>query len=80
MNLAFPVSTSSSTVDSPIASKRPGILKTPCCCWEGEDVNGVHTLLSGVVQVCHELLVGEEEEKVKKQGRQEDKEVERRSR
>ena len=32
-------------------------------CGEGEDVVGVHTLLSGVVQVCHELLVGEEEEK-----------------
>ena len=37
----------------------------------------MHTLLSGVVQVCHELLVGEEEEKVKEQGRQEEKEVER---
>ena len=28
-------------------------------CGEGKDVVGVHTLLSGVVQVCHELLVGE---------------------
>ena len=46
-------------------------------CGEGEDVSSVHTLLSGVVQVCHELLVGEEEEKVKEQGRQEDREVER---
>ena len=40
-------------------------------CGEGEDVVGVHTLLSGVVQVCHELLVGEEEEKEEEQGRQE---------
>ena len=30
MNLAFSVSTSSSTVNSPIASKSPGILKAPC--------------------------------------------------
>ena len=44
-------------------------------CGEGEDVVGVHTLLSGVVQVCHELLVGEEEEKEK--GRQEEREVKR---
>ena len=44
-------------------------------CGEGEDVVGVHTLCSGVVQVCHELLVGEEEEKEKEQGRQEEKEV-----
>ena len=44
-------------------------------CVEGEDVVGVHTLLSGVVQVCHELLVGEEEEKEEEQGRQEEKEV-----
>ena len=44
-------------------------------CGEGEDVVGVHTLLSGVVQVCHELLVGEEEEKEEVQGRQEEKEV-----
>ena len=44
-------------------------------CGEGEDVVGVHTLLSGVVQVCHELLVGEEEEKEEEQGRQEEKEV-----
>ena len=42
---------------------------------EGEDVVGVHTLLCGVVQVCHELLVGEKEEK--EQGRQEEREVER---
>ena len=42
---------------------------------EGEDVVGVHTLLSGVGQVCHELLVGEEEEKEKEQGRQEEREV-----
>ena len=28
-------------------------------CGEGEDVSSVHTLLRGVVQVCHELLVGE---------------------
>ena len=46
-------------------------------CREGEDVSSVHTLLSGVVQVCHELLVGEEEEKEEEQGRQEEKEVER---
>ena len=46
-------------------------------CGEGEDVSSVHTLLSGVVQVCHELLVGEEEEKEEEQGRQEEKEVER---
>ena len=45
-------------------------------CGEGEDVSSVHTLLSGVVQVCHELLVGEEEEKEEEQGRQEDREVE----
>ena len=45
------------------------------CCGEGEDVVGVHTLLSRVVQVCHELLVGEEEEKEEEQGRQEEKEV-----
>ena len=44
-------------------------------CGDGEDVSGVHTLLSGVVQVCHELLVGEEEEKVKEQGRQEEREA-----
>ena len=44
---------------------------------EGEDVVGVHALLSGVVQVCHELLVGEEEEKEKEQGRQEEREVDR---
>ena len=42
-------------------------------CGEGEDGSSVHTLLSGVVQVCHELLVGEEKEK--EQGRQEEKEV-----
>ena len=46
-------------------------------CGEGEDVVGVHTLLSGVVQVCHGLLVGEEEEKIKEQGRQEEREVKR---
>ena len=44
---------------------------------EGENVVGVHTLLSGVVQVCHELLVGEEEEKEEAHGRQEEREVER---
>ena len=44
-------------------------------CGEGEDVVGVHTLLGGVVQVCHELLVGEEEEKEDEQGRQEEKEI-----
>ena len=44
-------------------------------CGEGEDVVGVHTLLSGVVQVCHELLVGEEEEEEEEQGRQEEREV-----
>ena len=38
-------------------------------CGEGEDVISV--------QVCHELLVGEEEEKEEEQGRQEEKEVER---
>ena len=37
------------------------------------DMCGVYTLLSGVVKVCHELLVGEEEEKEK--GRQEEREV-----
>ena len=46
-------------------------------CGEGEDVSSVHALLGGVVQVCHELLVGEEEEKEEEQGRQEEKEVER---
>ena len=46
-------------------------------CGEGEDVVGVHTLLSGVVQACHELLVGEEEEKEEEQRRQEEKEVKR---
>ena len=40
-------------------------------CGEGEDVVGVHTLLSGVVQVCHELLVSKEKEKEEEQGRQE---------
>ena len=30
MNLAFSVSTGSSTVNSPIASKNPGLLKAPC--------------------------------------------------
>ena len=47
-------------------------------CREGEDVSSVHTLLSGVVQVCHELLVGEEEEKEEEEGRQEENEVESR--
>ena len=51
--------------------------KSSSCCGEGEDVSSVHTLLGGVVQVCHELLVGEEEEKEEEQGRQEEKEVER---
>ena len=46
-------------------------------CGEREDVVGVHTLLSGAVQVCHELLVREEEEKEKEQGRQEEREVKR---
>ena len=46
-------------------------------CGEGEDVSSVHTLLSGVVQVCHKLLVGEEEENEEEQGRQEEREVER---
>ena len=46
------------------------------CVGEREDVSSVHTLLSGVLQVCRELLFGEEEEKVKEQGRQEDREVE----
>ena len=46
-------------------------------CGEGEDVVGVQTLLSGVIQVCHELLVGEVEEKEEEQGRQEEREVER---
>ena len=32
-------------------------------CGEKEDVNNVHILLSGVVQVRHELLVGQEEER-----------------
>ena len=44
-------------------------------CGEGEDVSSVHTLLSGVVQVCHELLVGAEEEKEEEQGRQEERDV-----
>ena len=44
-------------------------------CGEGEDVSSVHTLLGGVVQVCHELLVDEEEEKEEEQGRQEEREV-----
>ena len=52
-------------------------LKTPFeFCGEREEVSGVHNLLDGVVQVCHEFLVGEEEENVKEQGRQEDREVE----
>ena len=46
-------------------------------CGEGDVLVGVHTLLSGVVQVCHELLVDEEEEKEEEQGRQEEREVER---
>ena len=33
------------------------LLSVPC--GEGEDGSSVHTLFSGVVQVCHELLVGE---------------------
>ena len=37
-------------------------------CGEGVDVDGVHTLLSGVVPVCHELIVCEEEEKEEEQG------------
>ena len=37
-------------------------------CGEGDDAVGVHTLLSGVVQVCHELHVGEEEERGKGTG------------
>ena len=49
-------------------------------CGEGEDVSSVHTLLSGVVQVCHELLVGEEDEKVNEQGRQGEGSKRRRSR
>ena len=44
-------------------------------CGEGEDVVGVHTLLGGVLQVCHEIHVDEEEEK----GRKEEQEVERES-
>ena len=52
-----------------------GIIGLVDNCGEGEDVVGVHTLLSGVVQVCHELLVGEEEEKEEEQGRQEEREV-----
>ena len=44
-------------------------------CGEGEDGSSAHTLLSGVVQVCHELLVGVKEEKEKEQERQEEKEV-----
>ena len=38
-------------------------------CGEGEDGNSVHTLLRGVVQVFHELLVDEEEEEEEEQGR-----------
>ena len=38
-------------------------------CGEGEDVVGVHTVLSGVVQVFHEHLVGEEGEKEEEKGR-----------
>ena len=45
-------------------------------CAEGEDVVGVYTLLSGVVQASHELL-GVEEEKVEERGRQVEKEVKR---
>ena len=44
-------------------------------CVEGELVSGVHTLLGGVVQVCHRLHVGEEEKK----GRKVEQEVERES-
>ena len=44
-------------------------------CGEEGLVGGVHTLLGGVVQVCHRLHVGEEEEK----GRKEEQEVERES-
>ena len=44
-------------------------------CGEGEDVSSVHTFLSGVVQVFHELLIGEEEEKEEEQGRQEEREL-----
>ena len=47
----------------------------PITCGKREDVVGVHTLLSGAVQVCHELLVDEEEEEEEEQGRQEEKEV-----
>ena len=60
-------------------TRRKNFNSTEHCirCGEGEDVVGVHTLLSGVVQVCHELLVGEEEEKEEEQGRQKEKEVKR---
>ena len=44
-------------------------------CVEEGLVGGVHTLLGGVVQVCHRLHVGEEEEK----GRKVEQEVERES-
>ena len=54
-------------------------MKSVSFCGEGEDVVGVHTLLSGVVQVCHELLVGEEDEQEEEQGRQEEEEVKRES-
>ena len=63
-----------------LTSQKIEIVKStrePTLCGEGEDVVGVHTLLSGGVQVCHELLVGEEEEKEEEQGRQEEREVER---
>ena len=42
-------------------------------CGEGELVGGVHTLVCGVVQVYHRLLVKEEEEK----GRKVEQEIER---
>ena len=46
-------------------------------CGKGEDGSSVHTLLSGVVQACHELLVNEEEGKEEEQGRQEEQEIKR---
>ena len=61
------------TPETCLCGGKEGHKTTDCTfCGEGEDGSSVHTLLSGVVQVCHELLVDEEEEE--EQGRQEEKE------
>ena len=62
---------------TPKSLRPPKPPKPEAICGEREDVSSVHTLLSGIVQVCHELLVGEEEKKEEEQGRQEETEVER---